>query len=143
MKKTYLPTKADIKRKCYLVDAKDKILGRLAAKVAPILRGKHKKIYTPHLDTGDSVIIINASKIRVTGRKPSQKIYRRYSGYPSGLKEIPFQTLFKKKPETVVQLAIGRMLPSGRLGRDILKKLKVYAQDTHPHQAQKPVLLNI
>ena len=133
--------KEDIKRNWYLVDAKDKILGRLASKVAVILRGKHKPIFTPHLDTGDGVIIINASKIKVTGRKLKQKLYRFYSGYPGGLKEIPLETMLDKKPVTVVRLAVKRMLPGGPLGRDILKKLKVYADDKHPHKGQKPISL--
>ena len=133
--------KEDIKRNWYLVDAKDKILGRLASKVAVILRGKHKPIFTPYLDTGDGVIIINASKIKVTGRKLKQKLYRFYSGYPGGLKEIPLETMLDKKPVTVVRLAVKRMLPGGPLGRDILKKLKVYADDKHPHKGQKPISL--
>jgi len=143
MKKTYLAKKEDIKRQWYVVDAKDKVLGRLAAKVAVILRGKHKTIFTPHLDTGDGVIVINAAKIRVTGRKLKQKVYRRYSGYPGGLKEVFLETMLKKKPTTVIKLAIRRMLPGGPLGRDLLKKLKVYADDKHPHQAQNPVVLEV
>ena len=135
--------KEDIKRQWYVVDAKDKVLGRLAAKVAVILRGKHKTIFTPHLDTGDGVIVINAAKIRVTGRKLKQKVYRRYSGYPGGLKEVFLETMLKKKPTTVIKLAIRRMLPGGPLGRDLLKKLKVYADDKHPHQAQNPVVLEV
>jgi large subunit ribosomal protein L13 len=143
MQKTYVAKKQDIKRQWYLVDAKDKILGRLAAKVAVILRGKHKPIFTPHLDTGDGVIVINAAKIRVTGRKPKQKVYRRFSGYPGGLKEVPLETMLKTKPTTVVKLAISRMLPGGPLGRDILKKLKIYADDKHPHKSQNPVILEV
>jgi len=138
-----LAKKEDIKRQWYVVDAKDKVLGRLAAKVAVILRGKHKTIFTPHLDTGDGVIVINAAKIRVTGRKLKQKVYRRYSGYPGGLKEVFLETMLKKKPTTVIKLAIRRMLPGGPLGRDLLKKLKVYADDKHPHQAQNPVVLEV
>ena len=125
------------------MDAKDKILGRLATKIAVILRGKHKAIFTPHLDTGDGVIVINASKIKVTGRKLKQKIYRRYSGYPGGLREVPLETLLMKKPETVIQLAVRRMLPGGTLGRNMMKKLKVYADDKHPHYAQNPVVLEV
>lgn len=143
MYKTYVAKKEDIKRQWYLVDAQDKILGRLAAKIAVVLRGKHKAIFTPHLDTGDGVIVINASKIKVSGRKLKQKLYRRYSGYPGGLREVPLGTLLKKKPETVIQLAVRRMLPSGPLGRDMLKKLKVYADDKHPHQAQNPVVFKV
>mgnify|MGYP001583955230 CR=1 FL=1 len=141
MNKTYVAKKQDVKRKWYIVDAKDRILGRLAAKIAVILRGKHKVIFTPHVDTGDGVIVINASKIRVTGRKLQQKVYRRYSGYPGGLKEIPLAEMLNKKPTTVIRLAVQRMLPGGPLGRDILKKLKVYADDKHPHVAQSPETL--
>lgn len=138
MDKTYFAKKQDLKRKWYLVDAKDKVLGRLATKIAVILRGKHKAIFSPQLDTGDGVIVINASKIRVTGRKLKQKVYRRYSGYPGGLKEVPLDEMLKRRPATVVRLAVRRMLPSGPLGRNIFKKLKVYADDKHPHLAQKP-----
>ncbi len=143
MNKTYVAKKEDINRQWYLVDAKDKILGRLAARVAIILRGKHKAIFTPHLDTGDGVIVINAAKIKVTGRKLKQKVYRRFSGYPGGLREIPLETMLKKRPTTVIQLAVGRMLPQGPLGRDILKKLKVYADDKHPHGGQAPIPLEV
>ena len=143
MIKTYLPKKEDIKRQWYLVDAKGKILGRLASKVALTLRGKHKPIFTPHLDTGDGVIVINASKIKVTGRKLKQKVYRRYSGYPGGLREITLENLLAKKPETVIKLAVRRMLPGGPLGRDMLKKLKIYADDVHRHKAQNPVVLEV
>ena len=143
MNKTYVTKKEDVKRQWYLVDAKDKILGRLAVKIAVILRGKHKAIFSPSLDTGDGVIVINASKIRVTGRKLKQKVYRRYSGYPGGLREVTLEAMLKKKPATVIQLAVRRMLPSGPLGRDILKKLKVYADDKHAHQAQNPIVLEV
>ena len=143
MNKTFVAKKDQIKRNWYLVDAKDKILGRLASRVAVLLRGKHKVIFTPHLDTGDGVIVINASKVRVTGRKLEQKVYRRFSGYPGGLREVPLGVMLKKKPETVITLAVTRMLPSGPLGRDIIKKLKVYADDKHPHKAQNPVVLEV
>lgn len=143
MQKTYVAKNKEIKRTWYLVDAKNKILGRLASKVALTLKGKHKPSYTPHLDTGDGVIIINAAGIKVTGRKPKQKLYRRYSGYPGGLREVTFERMFKAKPTTVVKLAIRRMLPTGPLGRDMLKKLKIYANDLHPHQAQSPVPLEV
>ena len=141
MYKTYLAKKEDIKRQWYLVDAKDKILGRLATKIAVILRGKHKPIFTPSVDTGDGVIVINASKIKVTGRKLKQKVYRRYSGYPGGLTEVPLETMLAKNPATVVKLAVKRMISSGPLGRQIIKKLKVYADDKHPHKAQNPIIL--
>ncbi len=125
------------------MDAKDKILGRVAAKVASILRGKHKPIFTPHLDTGDGVIIINASLIRVTGRKLKQKVYQRYSGYPNGQREVTLEVMLARKPETVMHLAVQRMLPGGPLGRDMIKKLKVYADDKHLHKAQNPVVLEV
>lgn len=143
MYKTFVPKKDQIKRKWYLVDAKNKILGRLATKIAVLLRGKHKAIFSPHLDTGDGVIVINAAKIKVTGRKLKQKVYRRFSGYPGGLKEVPLEAMLNKRPETVIKLAVQRMLPGGPLGRDILKKLKVYADDRHPHSAQNPVILEV
>lgn len=143
MTKTYVAKKEDIKRSWYIVDAKDKVLGRVAARVASILRGKHKPIYTPHLDTGDGVIVINSSKIRVTGRKAKQKVYRRYSGYPGGLREVSYETLLAKHPTTVMRLAVKRMLPQGPLGSDMIKKLKVYADDKHPHKGQLPVSLEV
>lgn len=143
MTKTYIAKKEDIKKQWYLVDAKGKILGRLATKIAVILRGKHKAIFTPHLDTGDGVIVINAAKIKVTGRKLKEKVYRRFSGYPGGLREVSLETMLKKKPATVIELAVRRMLPGGPLGRDMLKKLKVYVDDRHPHKAQNPVVLEV
>lgn len=143
MNKTYVAKKEEIKRKWYLVDAKDKVLGRFATKVAAVLRGKHKPIFTPHIDTGDAVIVINAAKLRLTGRKAKQKVYRRYSGYPGGLREVPFERMFEYKPETVVELAVRRMLPKGRLGTDMLKKLKIYADDKHNHKAQNPQILEV
>lgn len=133
--------KEDIKRQWYLIDAKDRILGRLATKVAVLLRGKHKPIFTPHVDTGDGVIVINASKVKVTGRKLKQKVYRRYSGYPGGLREVTLENMLAKKPTMVIRLAVKRMLPGGPLGRDTIKKLKVYADDKHPHTAQNPVII--
>ena len=143
MGKTYVAKKEDIKRQWFLVDAKDKILGRMATKIAVVLRGKHKVIFTPHVDTGDGVIVINAAKVKVTGRKLKQKVYRRYSGYPGGLREVTLETMLKNRPATVVRLAIIRMLPQGPLGRDIIKKLKVYADDKHPHKGQNPIPLEI
>ncbi len=143
MKKTYSAKKEDVKRVWYLVDAKDKILGRMAAKVASILRGKHKTIFTPHVDTGDAVIIINASQVRLTGRKAKQKVYRRYSGYPGGLREVSFEKMFRQKPTTVIKLAVRRMLPGGALGHTMLKKLKIYADDKHAHKAQNPQVLEV
>ena len=143
MNRTYIPNKKDIKRTWYLVDAQDKTLGRLAARVAGILRGKHKPDFTPHLDTGDGVIVINASKIKVTGRKLEQRVYRRYSGYPGGQRAIPLANLLEKKPKMVFQLAVKRMLPKGPLGRKIFKKLKVYPDEQHPHNSQNPKVLKV
>ncbi|MDD5432623.1 MAG: 50S ribosomal protein L13 [Candidatus Omnitrophica bacterium] len=143
LNKTYEPKKAEIKRQWYIVDAKDKILGRVAAKVAVVLRGKHKVMFTPHLDTGDNVVVINASKIQVTGRKLKQNVYRRYSGYPGGLREVTLENMLSRKPATVMRLAVSRMLPRGPLGRDLIKKLKVYVDDKHPHISQKPVVLEV
>jgi large subunit ribosomal protein L13 len=142
MNRTYVAKKEEIKRLWYLVDAKDKVLGRLAAKIAAILRGKRKVVFTPHLDTGDGVIVINASRIKVTGRKLKQKLYRRFSGYPGGLREVPLETMLVRHPATVIRLAVKRMLPGGPLGRDLLRKLKVYAGAQHPHQSQSPVALD-
>jgi len=143
MHKTYSVKKADIKRQWYLIDAKGKILGRMASKIAVLLRGKHKPIFTPHLDTGDGVIVINAAQIKVTGRKLKQKVYRRYSGYPGGLREVVLEDMLKKRPATVVKLAVQRMLPGGPLGRDLIKKLKIYADDKHGQAAQSPVNLEV
>ena len=143
MQKTYLPKVNEIERKCYLIDAKDKILGRIAVKAASILRGKHKPIFTPHLETGDRIVIINAEKIRVTGKKLQQKEYQRYSGYPSGQKRVPLEEMLKKAPTQVLRLAINRMIPKGRLGNQLRARLRIYAGDKHPHIAQKPIPLEI
>jgi large subunit ribosomal protein L13 len=143
MNRTYVAKKEDIKRQWFIIDAKGKILGRVAAKAAVILRGKHKPIFTPGVDTGDGVIIINAAGIKVTGRKLTQKVYRRYSGYPGGLREVSLENMLQKKPATVMQLAVRRMLPGGSLGAKLLKKLKVYADDKHNQKAQNPVALEI
>ena len=143
MKKTYVAKKEDIKRQWFLVDAKDKILGRMATKIAAILRGKHKVIFTPHVDTGDGVVVINAALVRVTGRKAKQKVYRRYSGYPGGLREVSYEKMLKTTPTTVIKLAVRRMLPGGPLGRDMIKKLKIYADDKHEQIAQKPQVLEV
>lgn len=143
MNKTFVAKKEDIKRKWYIVDADNKVLGRLASRVAIILKGKHKVIYSPHLDTGDGVIVINAAKIRVTGRKLRQKIYSRYSGYPGGQREVTLERMLAKSPVTVIKLAVKRMLPSGPLGSAMFTKLKVYADDKHPHKSQNPVVLEV
>ncbi len=141
--RTYLPKTDEIKRKWYIADAQGKILGRMAAKIAVILRGKDKPQFTPHLDTGDGVIVINASKVRVTGRKSQQKIYQRYTGYPSGLKELNFSHLMSKKPELIIMNAVKNMLPDNKLKRLALKRLKIYRDQEHPHSGQKPVKLDI
>jgi large subunit ribosomal protein L13 len=143
MQKTYMAKPEDVIRKCYVVDAKDQVLGRLAAKVATLLRGKHKVIYTPHVDTGDIVVVINADKVRVTGKKATDKLYKKHSGFHSGLKLVPFQELMVKSPEQVIKLAVNRMIPSGPLGFKIRTRLKVYCGDTHPHLAQNPVSVSI
>ena len=143
MKKTYTAKQDDIKMKWYIADAKGKVLGRLAAKIASILRGKHKPIFTPHVDTGDGVIVINAGLIKVTGRKLKQKVYRRYSGYPGGLREVALEDLLAKHPTKVIHLAVERMLPIGPLGRDMIKKLKVFAGETHNLTGAKPLVLEV
>jgi large subunit ribosomal protein L13 len=129
---------AEVDRKWYVIDASNQTLGRLCSEVASILRGKHKATYTPHVDTGDFVIIINAGKIKLTGDKLNQKMYRYHTGYPGGLKEMDYRTLLQKKPEKAIEAAVKGMLPHNRLGRKIIKKLKVYRGSEHPHQAQKP-----
>jgi large subunit ribosomal protein L13 len=136
--KTYTAKPKDIEREWFVVDARDKLLGRLASEVAYVLRGKHKPIYTPHMDTGDYVIVINAGQVRVTGRKLDQKIYYRHSGYPGGLRQISLRDQLAKDPTKVIEAAVRGMLPRNRLGRQMIKKLKVYAGETHPHQAQQP-----
>lgn len=134
---TIMAKKQNLKQKWYVVDAKDKILGRLATEIAKILRGKHKTDFTPHVDTGDFVVVINAGKIRTTGKKMEQKLYKTFSGYPGGLKETSLETLLEKKPTEAVRHAVWGMLPKGKLGRATFKKLKVYSTETHPHEAQK------
>ena len=141
--KTYLPKVSELEDKCYLIDANGKTLGRIAAKAASILRGKHKRIYTPFLDTGDMVVIINAAKVHVTGKKLTDKVYQRYTGYPSGQREMTLEVMLKKNPAKVLELAVTRMLPRGPLAYKQVTKLKVYAGDKHPHAAQKPVVLEI
>lgn len=143
MNKTFIANPKKIKRKWYLIDAKGKILGRIATQAARILRGKHKSIFTPHIDCGDHIVIINARDIKVTGRKMKEKLYKRYSGYPSGLKQTPLEEMLKTKPENVLKQAIKGMLPKGPLGRDVFKKLNVYAGNEHLHQAQAPKVLEV
>ena len=141
--KTFIAKEKDIKKIWYLIDAKDKVLGRLASKVATILRGKDKVIYSPHQDTGDEVIVINASSIKVTGKKIEQKYYKRYSAYPRGLNTETLGETLKKKPDFVIRHAVMGMLPKNKLGEKLIKKLRVYAGDVHPHQAQTPKVLEI
>ncbi|MBW1721220.1 MAG: 50S ribosomal protein L13 [Deltaproteobacteria bacterium] len=141
--KTFVAKEHEVEKKWYLVDAENRVLGRLATQIANRLRGKHKPIFTPHADTGDFVVVINAEKIRLTGRKWDNKYYYRHSGYPGGLKAISARKLLEKKPEDILRLAVRRMLPKNSLGRRQLKKLKVYAGPEHPHQAQQPEKLEI
>jgi large subunit ribosomal protein L13 len=141
--KTYVTRSKDVQREWYVVDAAGQTLGRLAARVARILRGKHKPTYSPSVDTGDFVIVVNAEKIHVTGRKLDQKIYYRYSGYPGGLKEITLRNLLQRHPTRVIEHAVRGMLPKNRLGRQMFKKLKVYAGPDHPHAAQQPEQLEL
>lgn len=139
--KTVVPNVDNIERKWYIIDAQDQILGRLASQVATLLRGKHKPDYTPHLDLGDHVVIVNADKIKVTGRKLSNKFYTRYTGFPGGLRTRSFEKLMHERPERVLFNAVKGMLPKNRLGRKMIKKLRVYAGPDHPHQAQQPEAL--
>ena len=135
---TTMPKAQEISRKWYIIDAANRPLGRTAAAAAAILRGKHKVDFAPHVDCGDHVIIINAEKVEVTGKKRKEKIYKRHTGYPGGLREITFEKLQAKKPEEIIRHAVKGMLPDGKLGRQMYKKLKVYAGPEHPHTAQKP-----
>jgi large subunit ribosomal protein L13 len=141
MNKTPLPSVDSLDRQWYLVDAENQTLGRLASEVASVLRGKNKPVYTPHLDTGDFVIVINADKIRVSGNKPTQKLYRRHSGRPGGMKTETFAHLQARIPERIVEKAIKGMLPHNALGRQLFRKLKVYKGSEHPHAAQQPQVL--
>lgn len=143
MTKTYLEKPADVQRKWYLIDAEGKTLGRLAARVATVLRGKHKPTFTPHVDTGDHVVIINAEKIRLTGNKMETKTYSRHSGYPGGLKTLTAQHIHDRRPTQLLTLAIQGMLPKTPLGKHMAKKLRVYAGTAHPHQAQQPQTLSL
>ena len=140
--RTYTTKPDDIKREWYVVDATGLTLGRLASQIASVLRGKHKPIFSPHMDCGDFVIVINAEKVRVTGDKLDQKMYYRHSGYPGGLKTISLRDQMKQHPDRVIRLAVRGMLPKNRLGRQMIKKLKVYREPDHPHEAQQPKPLN-
>ncbi len=141
--KTFSARAEDVNHDWFVVDANDKTLGRLASEIARRLRGKHKAEYTPHVDTGDYIVVINAEKVRVTGAKTTDKIYHHHTGYPGGLKSISFEKLIDKAPERVLQSAVRGMLPRNPLGRAMFKKLKVYAGGEHPHTAQQPQVLNV
>lgn len=143
MNKTYLPKQETVERDWYVVDAADQRLGRLATEIAMVLRGKNKPQFTPHMDAGDFVIVVNAEKVVVTGKKSSQKLYRRHSGRPGGMKTETFEHLQGRLPERIIEKAVKGMLPKNNLGRQLFKKLKVYAGSTHPHSAQQPKELKI
>ncbi|MEM8777372.1 MAG: 50S ribosomal protein L13 [Cyanobacteria bacterium P01_G01_bin.49] len=143
MNKTITPNQEILDHKWYVVDAADQRLGRLASEVAQILRGKNKPTFTPHIDTGDFVVIVNAEKVVITGRKSTQKLYRRHSGRPGGMKTETFEKLQKRIPERIIEQAIKGMLPKNALGRKLFTKLKVYPGPDHPHQAQQPEILNL
>lgn len=143
MIKTFIAKKETVQRDWYLIDAKDKILGRMASRIAMILQGKTKPIYTPHVDTGDFVIVINAEKIKLTGNKMNDKVYYTHSGYPGGFKEHPVKIWLEKHPDRVINMAVKRMLPKTKLGDAMLKKLKIYSGPDHLHEAQQPKVLEI
>lgn len=143
MKETFVPSKTFVRKKWYVIDAENETLGRLATKVASFLRGKYKPYFTPYLDTGDYIIVINADKIKVTGNKKLEKLYRHHSGRPGGMKTETFEKLQARIPERIIEKAVKGMLPKGALGRETFRKLYVYASDSHPHQAQKPEKINL
>ena len=136
--KSYMARPLEVERKWYVVDAEGKTLGRLSTEIARVLRGKTKPQYTPHVDTGDFVVVVNADRLVVTGRRAEQKVYRRHTGYPGGLKETSYEVMMARKPAEILRKAVAGMMPKTRLGRQQLKKLKVYAGPGHPHEAQKP-----
>jgi large subunit ribosomal protein L13 len=141
--KTYQAKKEELEYQWYLVNAEGKVLGRLAAELVKILKGKNKPTYTPHLDTGDFVIVVNAEKVALTGKKMKDKIYYHHTGYPGGIKETNAEKLLAKKPTEMIRIAVKGMLPKNSLGRQMIRKLKIYAGPNHPHEAQKPVTLNL
>ena len=141
--RTFSPKPGDVQRTWHVIDASDVVLGRLASHAATLLRGKHKPIFAPHVDTGDFVIIVNASKVAMSGNKREQKMAYRHSGYPGGLKRVPYSELLEKRPDRAVERAVRGMLPKNRIGRQMLKKLKVYAGPEHPHAAQRPTPFEI
>jgi large subunit ribosomal protein L13 len=136
--KTYHQKPSEVQRDWYVIDASGKVLGRLATQISTLLRGKHKPTFTPSVDGGDFVIVVNAEKIVLTGRKPDQKIYYRHTGYPGGLKATPYKMMLAKHPDRILRLAVKRMLPKNRMGRRLLSKLRIYAGPNHPHAAQQP-----
>jgi large subunit ribosomal protein L13 len=138
MMKSYMARPLEVERKWYVVDAEGRTLGRLATEIATILRGKNKPQYTPHVDTGDFVVVVNAEKVVVTGRKAEQKVYRRHSGYPGGLKETSYEQMMERRPTEILRRAVKGMMPKNRLARQQLRKLKIYAGPEHPHAAQNP-----
>jgi large subunit ribosomal protein L13 len=141
--RTYSPKAGDVQRQWHVIDANDVVLGRLATHVATLLRGKHKPIFAPHVDTGDFVIVVNASKVALTGNKRETKVAYRHSGYPGGLKRVGYNELLDKRPEKAIELAVKGMLPKNKLGRQLMSKLKVYAGPEHPHAAQQPTPFEI
>lgn len=141
--KTYSARAGDVERRWFIVDAEDQVLGRLASRVAHVLRGKHKPPFTPHLDVGDFVVVVNAAKVKLTGNKLDRKLYRRHTGFPGGLVEIPYRRLLETHPERAIERAVYGMLPKGRLGRELRHKLKVYGGAEHPHSSQKPEPLGV
>lgn len=141
--KTYQPKKEELEPKWYLVNAEGRVLGRLSTELAKILKGKNKPSYTPHLDTGDFVIVVNAGKVALTGKKMKEKIYYRHTGYPGGIRQMTAGELIAKKPAEIIRMAVKGMLPKNSLGRQMLRKLKVYAGPDHPHEAQKPEPLEL
>ncbi|HIE02826.1 MAG: 50S ribosomal protein L13 [Candidatus Parabeggiatoa sp.] len=141
--KTFSAKPQDVNHEWFIIDANELVLGRMASEIAKRLRGKHKPEYTPHVDTGDYIVVINAEKVRVTGNKRTDKMYYHHSGYPGGIKSISFDKLIIKAPERIIELAVKRMLPRGPLGRDMFRKLKVYAGPEHKHAAQQPIPLTL
>ncbi len=141
--KTIIPRQDSIERKWYLIDAEGQILGRMSTKIANILRGKEKATFTPHMDTGDFVVVINAEKVKLTGKKDEQMTYKHYSGYPGGMKEVPLEMLRKRHPDRIIRHAVAGMMPKNRLGRAMIRKLKIYAGSKHPHEAQRPIVVNL
>jgi len=141
--KTYQAKKEEVDHKWYLVNAEGKVLGRLSAELVKILKGKNKPTYTPHIDTGDFVVVINAGKVTLTGKKMKDKIYYHHTGYPGGIKEMNAEKLLAKKPTEMIRMAVKGMLPKNSLGRQMIRKLKIYAGPNHPHEAQKPVTINL